>query len=99
MCPADSATHAHVTDGRNATKMFEATAMKSARDGLFAASCLLHTGFTLDGPIIKGVNAIQALWNWLHDNSTKTPTDHKFLDECRDDKFFPPCGSHCPLTP
>ena len=38
--------------------------LASTRDGLFAASCLLHCGFTLDGPLIRGENAISALFKW-----------------------------------
>lgn len=42
---ADPAVWGEVTAyGRNATSMFESTVLRSRRDGLFAASCILHTG-------------------------------------------------------
>lgn len=49
--------------GANATSMFTATV--HAPHGLFAPSCLLHTTFTLNGPFIDDLNAVQATWNWM----------------------------------
>ena len=34
------------------------------RNGLFAASCLMHTGFELDKPLINGTNAVAATFEW-----------------------------------
>ena len=51
----------------NATTMIKASVWNSARDGIFAANCLLHTGFTLDGPLIGGVSAITARdYPWVY---------------------------------
>ena len=81
--------------GRNASAMLTASVMRSSRDGLFAPSCLLHTGFTLDGPVIDGMNAVSATWQWMA-NATG-PRHH--IDKCRDNRFggyYPPCGKKCP---
>ena len=87
--------------GHNASKMLTATVMQSQRDGLFAPNCLLHTGFTLDGPLIQGVNAVQAMWNWLSATRSSNPmaTPIHLIDSCKDNLFFPPCGKQCPKTP
>lgn len=88
--------------GHNATAMFSETVLKSTRDGFFAPNCILHTGFLLDGPIIDDKSAVTALWQWLHDPTNATsrqPSTHKYVDHCLDDKFFPPCGKHCPQNP
>ena len=72
--------------------MLATTVMKSGRDGVFAASCLLHTGFTLDGPLIDSQNAVEALHSWM---SSGLSTD-KHEDICDDNKYWPPCGKKCP---
>mgnify|MGYP001192617555 CR=1 FL=1 len=89
--------------GINATTMFSATVGKSQRDGLFAPSCLLHTGFTLDGPLIDGVNGVQATWNWMYPTNSSsssihsTETNNNFhMDVCKSKKYYPPCGKSCP---
>ena len=51
-------------------------------------------GFTLDGPLIRGTNAVQALWLWL-----TTGVAQNYVDKCLLGTFFPPCGHKCPLKP
>jgi len=97
----------------NATALLAATVQKkSARDGLFAPSCLMHTGFTLDGPLIGGVHAIAALSQWVHGAnangaargsarasggaSVVTSGQYQRIDSCAHGRYFPPCGAHCP---
>ena len=86
--------------GNNATNMLAETVMKSGRDGVFAASCLLHTGFTLDGPLIDSQNAVEALHAWLYRNTTTitsgSDNSDKHEDVCDNNKYWPPCGEKCP---
>ena len=92
--------------GHNATRMFQSTVGKNVqRDGLFAASCLLHTHFTLDGPLIDGVNGVQATWDWMYPNEKKEKKEKKdregnastfHMDVCQNGKYYPPCGTSCP---
>lgn len=97
----------------NATALLTTTVEKSARDGLFAPSCLMHTGFTLDGPLIGGVHAVEALSKWVHGanasggvhvrtrgrSSTANDTQYHRIDSCAHGRYFPPCGAHCPPLP
>ena len=39
----------------------------------------MHTGFTLDGPLIGGINAVTALWRWLHGAVSAPFTAHDAL--------------------
>eukprot|EP00462_Mataza_sp_D1_P026941 CAMPEP_0175175768 /NCGR_PEP_ID=MMETSP0087-20121206/33392_1 /TAXON_ID=136419 /ORGANISM="Unknown Unknown, Strain D1" /LENGTH=206 /DNA_ID=CAMNT_0016467427 /DNA_START=236 /DNA_END=853 /DNA_ORIENTATION=+ len=48
--------------GHNATKNF--AQINPKRDGLFAPSCLLHTGFLVDKPLLANMSAGQALFAW-----------------------------------
>lgn len=82
--------------GANATEAIRSGPLTSARHGVFAPACLLHTNFTLDGPLIGGVNAVEALHEWLV-GSTPGNRSHR-IDECH--IFYPPqCGSACPYPP
>jgi hypothetical protein len=49
---------------RNATANFRQ--LNSTRDGIFAPSCPMHCGFTLDGPLIGGLNLHRALASWVN---------------------------------
>ena len=84
----------------NATMMLDQTVFNNPRDGLFAASCLIHTGFNLDGPIINGTSAPVALYQWL--TQALGPgggVAYHHIDRCRGGRFYPPCGKRCPLKP
>ena len=86
-----------------------AIVLESERDGIFGASCLLHCGFTLTGPLIDGQNAIQALYDWaqsharpdLHRSaSSSKPQRHHYIDRPgHNGLYWPPSGSHCPVDP
>ena len=75
--------------GVNASAMFQSTVGqdKRGKNGLFAPSCLLHTGFTLDGPFINGINGIQATWNWMYpssfNDSSKGDQRDFYVDSCK----------------
>ena len=95
--------HRWIQYGQNMTATLANTVMKSERDGVFAPSCLMHTGFTLDGPIIDGMNAVEALHAWMYPSSTSTSTsnnnnnnNNKHADVCKNGKYYPPCGKKCP---
>jgi len=84
----------------NVTAMLEKTVLLSGRDGLFAASCLIHTGFTVDGPLINGTSAVNAMYQWLTQASGPGGgSAYHNIDRCRGGRFFPPCGKKCPLKP
>eukprot|EP00039_Didymoeca_costata_P014968 m.247611 g.247611 ORF g.247611 m.247611 type:complete len:388 (-) comp16128_c0_seq10:43-1206(-) len=83
----------------NATQNF--LQVNATRDGLYAPSCLMHTGFELDKPLINGVGAVDALYKWatpyMHG---ETPTTKSiYVDSCKIGKYFPPCNGHCPPLP
>ena len=83
--------------GNNCTEMLGHTVLQRARDGVFAPSCLMHTGFTLEGPLIDGLNAVQATWNWLFPgNATSANQTNQYIDSCAHGKLYPPCGKKCP---
>jgi hypothetical protein len=74
-----------------------------AGDGLFAASCLLHTAFALDAPKISGESAVTALFKWTtaHMASAGSASgvngaEHIWLDTCAGDAYWPPCNAKCP---
>ena len=84
------------------------------RNGLFAASCLMHTGFELTEPLVNGTNAIDATFEWYkyhaeqfqnkgtatrHRDSAKASPNFVWMDTCKDGKYFPPCDAKCPPTP
>ena len=48
-----------------------------------------------DGPLIDGVSAVGALWQWMQGGTSGHPA-HR-MDSCRN--FFPPCGKSCPPPP
>jgi hypothetical protein len=48
----------------NFTKSSARVGPDTPRDGLFAASCLMHTGFGLAAPLINGTNAVDATFQW-----------------------------------
>lgn len=50
--------------GKNASENF-GQVLNSTRDGMFAASCLLHCNFKLDKPLIDGENAVGGLYKWI----------------------------------
>jgi len=92
---------------QNASDNFQQV-LGSTRDGVYAASCLLHCGFLLDQPLIDGVGAIDALFLWGMSyfepaSSLRTGADHKYIDSpCTSithltkKTFYPPCGKSCP---
>ena len=85
------------TFGQNASVLLANTVMKSERDGLFASSCLIHTGFTLDGPLIDSQNAVEALYSWVFSKENSTAQrSHKHQDICAGNRYYPPCGHKCP---
>eukprot|EP00750_Incisomonas_marina_P009503 INCI16027.2.p3 GENE.INCI16027.2~~INCI16027.2.p3 ORF type:complete len:438 (+),score=75.08 INCI16027.2:192-1505(+) len=85
------------------------------RNGLFAASCLMHTGFELDKPLINGTNAVAATFEWYEYHAARfhsaaklvgrtrpqrhNDADFVWVDHCSDEKYFPPCDAVCPATP
>eukprot|EP01045_Picozoa_sp_COSAG04_P004354 COSAG04_NODE_188_length_20978_cov_7.733225_2_plen_120_part_00 len=72
------------------------------RDGLFGASCLLHCGFTLEGPLIRGQNAIVALHEWAeaHFRGDGERGGHHYKDgPDKKGRYWPPSGELCPLKP
>ena len=87
--------------GTNATAMLTSTLLHGSKpaDGLFAPACLIHTGFTLDGPLLGGDTAVEALWQWVASlNASATAagsTAHRRMDTCKHG-FYPPCGNKCP---
>ena len=90
--------HRWIEYGQNMTATMADTVMKSERDGLFAPSCLMHTGFTLGGPIIDGMNVVDALYAWMYPStdSRNLSNSNKHADVCKDGKYYPPCGEKCP---
>ena len=82
--------------GRNATAMFKQ--VNRTRDALFAPSCLLHTNFEVQRPLIRGVGLPAALMQWTAARREPGATgggDFIWQDEC-DGRFWPPCNGHCP---
>lgn len=86
--------------GANASKNFEQVQLNSGRDGLYAASCLTHTDFRLDKPLINGTNAVTAASQWIqaHLQTPNRQLSQNFfwVDKCLDGKYFPACNGHCP---
>jgi len=77
---------------RNATLALSVV-FNNSRNGLFAPSCLIHCGLTLDGPLIDGINGIQAVWQWVQ-QTNPPPGTYQHMDACK--TYFPPCGHKCP---
>ena len=79
--------------------------LESTRDGIFGASCLLHCGFTLKGPLIDGQDAIRALHSWVqshisHNGSQTVALRHHYVDKPNHKgKYWPPSGVKCPTDP
>jgi hypothetical protein len=87
---------------------------RAPRDGLFAASCFMHTEFAFDGPLINDTNAIVALNEWYKSHlvsfkgKDKKVPEHKTKGTVTDDSFvwfdqcsdayWPPCGNSCPAN-
>ena len=93
------------TYGQNASKNM-VQVLLSPRDGLFAASCFLHCGFTLDAPLIDGTMVVDALMSWVstyQGGGAGPPLSQrtKWLDSCGgpDGTFWPPCNPSCPFLP
>ena len=100
--------------GRNASRSM-AQILASPRDGLFAASCFLHCGFTLEHPKINNTMVVDALFSWVQ---TYLPnaghhaypggarphngTNFKWIDTCAGPsggEYWPPCNPSCPIIP
>ena len=79
--------------------------MESKRDGIFGVSCLLHCGFTLEGPLIDGQDAIRALHDWVRSyidlNGTMPSAQrHHYVDRPNQKgHYWPPTGAKCPVKP
>ena len=101
--------------GKNASENF-GQVLKSTRDGMFAASCLLHCNFKLHKPLINGENAVGGLYKWIkqympdHHRTNKDgflallpnlnpQSAFKWIDRCKNEIYWPPCNSKCPLIP
>ena len=100
--------------GRNASQNM-AQIIASPRDGLFAASCFLHCGFTLDRPKINGTMVVDALFSWVltylpdaqHPRypggvGVRSASDFKWVDRCAGGgggEYWPPCNPTCPIVP
>lgn len=100
-CSLSSLTDPHVGAyineyAHNASSTLQAVVSNKARDGVFAASCLLHTGFVVGQPTIDGVDALHALYNWAVAEPGKAPPS-TFIDKCA--SYWPPCNKNCPWPP
>jgi len=92
--------------GHNASLNF-LQVIGSKKDGIFAADCLVHTGFQQNKPLINGQNAIDAFYSWVAhttDPLSALPSDpaaYQWVDDCpaKHGHFFPPCNHHCPIPP
>jgi beta-glucanase (GH16 family) len=51
--------------GVNASRNMGMVRNSTRRDGLFAPSCFMHCHFTLDRPLLGGLNAVDALQRWI----------------------------------
>ena len=49
-------------------------------DGIFNPSCLIHTSFSSDKPLINKLNYMQALEAWI--NEPSSGSDHYYIDDC-----------------
>ena len=58
--------------GHNASHNF--LQINTARDGLYAPSCIMHCGFLLDHPLIDGQNAVAAMHSWVMARSGRAAT-------------------------
>ena len=92
------------------TNVVAVAVLNSPRDGLFAASCFMHCGFTLDQPTIGGTMVIDALWSWIQrelkgEQSETLGSGFKWIDDCPakhpdgETAYWPPCNPTCPLLP
>ena len=86
--------------GVNATENFKQ--INATRDGLFAPSCLLHTQFYLDKPIIDNTNVATALYGWAEQYMPSSRAvqakagKHMYMDVCKSGTYYPPCNKKCP---
>ena len=93
--------------GRNSSRNMQQI-LASPRDGLFAASCFLHCGFTLEKPKINNTMVVDALFAWVQ---TYLPgagprsvgaSAFKWIDTCGGEGggvYWPPCNPTCPIIP
>ena len=91
------------TYGHNASKNF--LQIDTARDGLYAPSCIMHCGFLLDRPLIQGQNAVAAMHSWVMARSGRSTAavgssggEFWWEDSCPDGNYYPPCNRHCPKS-
>ena len=93
--------------GQNASANM-AQVVASARDGLFAAACFMHCGFTLTQPKVDGAMVIDALASWVKTYEPGAPRprvaaarDYKWIDSCGGPAgpYWPPCNPTCPFLP
>merc|ERR1712167_473895 len=90
--------------GSNVSALVSSQLLNSSRDGVFAASCYMHCGFTLTKPTIRGAFAVGALYEWVssvtgHSHHLEPPDRFKWVDSCSHGRYWPPCNPTCPLNP
>jgi hypothetical protein len=84
----------------NVTRNMRAV-VANKRDGIFAASCLIHCEFSLVGPLIGGQSAFGALFSWAqsHFAGEGGTGAHSFVDDSdAHGWYWPPTGLKCPAA-